>query len=1038
MDQAFLRPDVLPPSVPTAAIGAAALLALALWCGIRQIGLRRRWPIAAQALCSALVGAAALWTALQFVARFVFFSCGGGLPTWALFSSVCLEAVLRLYAKEAASVKNARRRIAIKMCRASAVAVLLFVLLQPVYVGETVRTVRRRVVVLLDDSASMHLPDKWWTSFERLDTAKALGLVSPEGEVGVFDRGFASPFAAIEVAFSGIGADGAAEGADDAKSAEQARETLQKAREALETLAERLAASGRETERATLVRLAAFISSRATKAVEDFVSSSGAARRKNAMRVAETMRSLCMAAGDADEAISLATMEGLDENVRASIDSFSGTERADIVARLLSAGSCGGKPVLDALAEKYDVDVFRFASRLEGAVDEPSTNGVGVEAARTEFRSATDMVKAVETAIAEIPFDEIAGLLIFTDGRHNGEAGVDAVARRLGDASIPACSVVVGGSGHPRDISIADFRAPESVFVGDKVRLAATVAASGMRGKSIVVRWSAGDETLETTPPVFIESDSFSREFKFSRVSDTPGIVRYGVSVEPVDGEEFLDNNAWHLDVATDEARTFVLLADDRPRWEFRYLRNLFRGRDKSVHLQEFLAHPDRVAGEPVRQLPPASAARPFGDTEAGALPASRDEWSAFDVIILGDLDETVITPQVVADIRYCVEERGAMLVVIDGPKAMPHHFVSGPFGDILPIESGPSISNWMPPPESSFKLKLSPAGRGHEIMNQSPSSYESERIWNEMPPLFWRQPSFGVKAGAEILAWAEPEGSEAGIDAARLAASRLGQGGAGDALKILDNLRKRREKSALVVASSFGRGKVLQLAFDGTWRLRYRAGDVFQHRFWGQVLKWGTGEKLRGGNAWARLGTDKLRYEIGEKISVKASFRNRDLGPIAGLKPEATILDEEGNEIRHLLLTPVPDISGSYEVRMDPMPQPGRWTVALSCPAARRALGSDYPERLQTVFSVVEARSPAEFSDVSASSAIPSRLAAMTGGICVLPSRLEETLECFGEGTRKIAERRELNLWASPWLFFLTIALLAAEWILRKASDLR
>ena len=58
-----------------------------------------------------------------------------------------------------------------------------------------------------------------------------------------------------------------------------------------------------------------------------------------------------------------------------------------------------------------------------------------------------------------------------------------------------------------------------------------------------------------------------------------------------------------------------VLLVDGRPRWEYRYLRNLFYGRDKSVHLQDWLVHPDSIYGIQPKLLEYASASRPFGQS---------------------------------------------------------------------------------------------------------------------------------------------------------------------------------------------------------------------------------------------------------------------------------------------------------------------------------------------------------------------------------------------------------------------------------------
>lgn len=143
--------------------------------------------------------------------------------------------------------------------------------------------------------------------------------------------------------------------------------------------------------------------------------------------------------------------------------------------------------------------------------------------------------------------------------------------------------------------------------------------------------------------------------------------------LKPDPREIFQENNEWDFKVAVTDDRTNVLLIDGFPRWEFRYLRNLFYGRDKSVHLQFVLLDPAKIyhGREPVSI--PASASRPFPQPrEATALPTSPQEWQQFDVIILGD-----IPPSALADdwsaIREAVTLRGAMLVCVAGPRYMPH-----------------------------------------------------------------------------------------------------------------------------------------------------------------------------------------------------------------------------------------------------------------------------------------------------------------------------------------------------------------------------
>lgn len=1068
MEQAYLRPDVLPPSVPTFALAALAAAGLAGWVVLHAFVRRRFRSPKVRLGILVPAGTLACWTILQFCARMLFLAGRGHLLFWAFLSSACIESISWLYEREASRIKNRRLRAAVVACRTAAAVTMLFVLLQPVYVGERVRTIRRRVVVLLDDSASMHFEDSYWTEAGRLDVARALGtLQAPDGGDPLADC--AAKFSALAARFSEI-AETEKSGAGDVAEpvAALVAETTAAATpvaEQMEALSARIDPAAHPGEASTLPRMVQFVRNQLQPALDEL---SKGVSRQALVRAGDALGQLAIVAPEVESAGAIVAYDELPQERKDEVLAASRATRAAIARRLFSEKGRLDEAPAAKLASRYDVDVYRFASSAElspsmalpegdagaasgggnSAAANLNTAAAGVpggvktaaeddaEAREAAFRSSTDLTHAFEVALSEIPFEEIAGFLVFTDGRHNGEAGVDAVARRIGGAGIPINTVVVGGTRPAVDVAVSDARAPESVFLGDKVRVAGSVAATGLKGKSVVVRLLLEDRELDATDPIYVETDDFVREFKFSDVPEEKGVRRYKVVADYVEGEEFPDNNDWTLDVSVTDDRTIVLLADDRPRWEFRYLRNLFYGRDKSVHLQEYLVHPDSVSGHLDERLPPASASRKFGDSESGSLPVSRDEWRKFDVIIMGDLGEDVLTPGVAEELRYCVEERGALLVLIDGPRSMPHKFGQGTLRDLMPVEYDETHEDWVEAPESSYKLRLAPSGRGHEAMKQSTSSYENEQIWNDLPEFSWRHPVRGVKPGSEVLAWAEPEGSPELGTAARLAARDL-QEDPEAAVRRLEEMRREQQVQSLVVTAPRGRGKVMQLNFDGTWRLRYRVGDTRHHKFWGQVLRWGAGEKLRAGNECVRLGTDQLRYTPADPVSIQARFQDSDFNAMDGLRPVATILDESGRELRSVRLRPRKDSNGFYEAETEPMPDPGAYLVRLSCPEAERALGDDFPYGLQTRFVVVTARRPAEFVGVSASFDVPERLARASGGQAVTPSRIPAVLDVYGEGNRTIHDRREVFLWDRPVAFVLLLAFLTAEWIMRKRAGL-
>ena len=161
------------------------------------------------------------------------------------------------------------------------------------------------------------------------------------------------------------------------------------------------------------------------------------------------------------------------------------------------------------------------------------------------------------------------------------------------------------------------------------------------------------------------------------------------------------------LEVAVTDDRTNVLLVDSVPRWEFRYLRNLFYGRDKSVHLQYVLLNPDEIQGQQAVPAVPASASRKFGEAEATRLPETFEEWMKFDVIMVGDVTPASLPAQTWETIEKAVSERGAMLVVMAGPRSMPHAHQSEVVKRLLPLEFLPGTDAVFDGPEEAFAVRL-------------------------------------------------------------------------------------------------------------------------------------------------------------------------------------------------------------------------------------------------------------------------------------------------------------------------------------------
>ena len=897
MDQNVIRTDLLPETMALWIIAVLAAFGVAAWAlchwAVKRYG-SNKFNVWTRALMGVPLGVIACWLVLQFLGRMMFLATPWSLFFAAVLGAVSIEAVSAFYAHECARVppRTAKWLVALRM---AAVAVTLLVLMQPVIIGERERTVKERVLVLVDDSASMHFKDRQMTPEEEKDIATALGL---------------------------------------------------------------------------------------DKLPSD------------------------------------------------------GLTRAEMVRMLVAAG--GDSSFLSKAARKYEVDVFRFGAGL--LRDESIQEEKELDDKERMFRSVTDLTKALELAIKEVPAEEISSIIVFTDGRHNGDAGVESIARKLGGYGIQVSAVVVGGTVKPFDLSIAAADSPESVFLGDKVRFTVRVAATHANGRKAKLHFLDADGQLDERE-FTVEGDDWSKEFKFTDVPKEQGVYSYRLKVTNLEGELFAENNERQLDVAVSDDRTNVLLVDGRPRWEYRYLRNLFYGRDKSVHLQDWLVHPDSIAGVQPKLLEYANASRPFGQSEAGGWPIQDNDWRQFDVIIVGDIGEDVLTEDVIEQLRYNVEDRGALLVLISGSEYMPYSITNQKLRDLMPIEYEPSAQSHRVAPEDAFVFQLAAAGRGHPVMNQSSSSSENEDIWAEIPDFHWRLPLAGVKPGADVLAYAKTK-KESGSEVAGAVAESIAATIEEDpeaALKRLEDMRGEQGRNALVIAGAKGKGRVLMLTTDSMWRLRSKTGDQLHHRFWGQVMRWGAGEKLRSGNMYVRLGTDQLRYGAGEPVKAFARFLDEKHNGIDGLDPRILVrAPNSGARVAVFNAKKRPESNGLYEVEIHGCTAPGLYEVSLDCPKAQEMLDRRYPaEKLKTSFVVVTTKQPAEKVDTTSTRNHVERVASATGGKVLTPTEYIALDSDFGGGSKRISDRVEFHLWCLPPLFLIIIGLLTAEWILRKRASL-
>jgi hypothetical protein len=1052
---------------------ALAGLAPAGWAGLHLIGRRAKRVTTVRVLFATrvLAGFACFWLLIHGLGRLLMVSGGwtGGLV--ALSAAAATETVIWLSAAERKTLSPRIGRWLLGL-RLSLVLLLLCVLLQPVISYETQTRHERFIAVLVDDSASMQLTDPQSTPAEKLGLARLYGLAQV-GPPSKLEQSLVQLAALRQELESQLGAVKAIPPGD----AETVAAQIRRRREPLAALLGKLKDFADANRRELLAVLPARpkADAKLRQAVQaafgglDKLPAGGLDPLRKLLEsepsaaLAGALEPIRSEAGKLVDQLNAIEIQGeplpaaLDEALYLSLPLVKRDEvdrllqeTRQAVARqvLLGSGSqpegpakapAGRACLLDALAREHALRLVLVAAKPRPAdprqwrstapADDEADTGDTLSTA--DWRKATDLGAALGQVQREIPADQLAGVLVVSDGRHNHGSPVEPVAREMGLHGVPVASVVIGSAAPRRDAALADVRCPQTVFLGDKVHLNAAVKAIGCRGQQVVVKLVYKENTVDEQT-IQVADDDFRTTVPLTHEPKEVGIHAYTVQLQPPVGVVFPGNKKVDCQVAVTDGRIKLLLVDDRPRWEFRYLRNLFAGRDKTVQLQWVLLHPDQLAGGGKPARSPASAARPYGEFEATMPPETAEDWLKFEVVVLGDLPPETLDEATLGVLKKFVGQQGGTLVVVAGPNFMPHAFADSPLAELLPANFEKDPRPQFESPEPAYRLRLTREGTTHPIMSQRTNPTENLAIWNSLPPLDWRHRVAEVKPGATVLAYAEPVDLEELDSAAPVGV----QPAAATAAEIDPEKLRLQTKNPLILLQQYGAGNVLLLNFDRTWRLRYRVGDPYHHRFWTQVLRWATAAKLSAGTAHIRLGTQRLRYQGDEPVVVRAQLLDEENNPVSGGDVQARVYQDD-QLLMKKYLTSIPDSRGLYEGDLGPMHAAGTYRVELGGSSVDTLRGLDNTESVKTDFLVTPVERTSELVELSADWKIPRVMAELSGGRAVGPADARSLLDLFQAGSRDVREEKFIPLWDSWPLLTLILAAACGEWGLRKKAGL-
>lgn len=219
-----------------------------------------------------------------------------------------------------------------------------------------------------------------------------------------------------------------------------------------------------------------------------------------------------------------------------------------------------------------------------------------------------------------------------------------------------------------------------------------------------------------------------------------------------------------------------------------------------------------------------------------------------------------------------------------------------------------------------------------------------------------------------------------------------------------------------------YGSGKCVYFGTDETYRWRSRTGEKYYSILWGQIMQTLALQLLDGASPLTQLRTDRKQYDAGDRVSISGNVYTGNYEPLVvpSLEGVLTRLPDGPPRAIHLTATGRNFFRAEFEAA-----EPGSYTFHTTRDPSgvlRFEVVDPDRERTQTALDERTLKS----------------MAAATGGKFLREEVLHTLPDLVAAAGIRVASHRKLELWNSPWLLAVLLALLASEWLLRRLSRLK
>ncbi|QDT12238.1 hypothetical protein [Stieleria marina] len=678
------------------------------------------------------------------------------------------------------------------------------------------------------------------------------------------------------------------------------------------------------------------------------------------------------------------------------------------------------------LAQAFDVRTYGFDARLENIASNETLEMDG------NVSSLTGSLTALAQRFADRP---VGGTILFTDGNLTDSPSADFDWSSLG---FPVYPVLPADDAPVRDLRIADISTRQTDFESAPITLRIKIDAVAMGSAPAIVQLrdqSSGRLIQEQSVPDQLSTEPQQVTFRFR--PEQSGIQFYRVIVFTEDDRATMEDAASDLARAETREATLannqrlvtvdrtsgpyrILYLAGRPNWEFKFIRRALQ-EDAEVQLVGLLRIADKEPKFSFRDQGVSSTNPLFqglGDEEEDAaqqydqqviirlgvqeseelsegFPESPEELFAYHGLILDDIEPEFFTQDQLLLIRRFVAARGGGLLMLGGQESFAgKSFADSPLGELSPVYAARSVDLTSPREGQSFKMQLTREGLLQPWARlRETESAELGRL-AEMPAFTTINPVGEIKPGASQLAVAKSADGET---------------------------------VPALLAQRFGKGRSAAIPIGDLWRWSMRRDDTQRDdpaQAWRQLMHYLVNEVPRRAEIKVRSAADP-----NQPVTIVATARDEDYLPLDNANVQFTIDPPDGEPFT-IKAEPDDQTPGQYLTTYWSR-EPGAYRVTASI---TQADGNDVGEAASGWTAQSNA---AEFRQLQLNRDLLKRIADQTGGEIIAEDRLSAFVTDLPNRKVPVTETWIYPIWHRPWVMFLAMLCLCAEWGIRRLRGL-